>query len=79
MGPRTFGAAAALFPHNGTIEFRLPHNAAAGKQFSRPTRQNGGPQPHKYQVRAHLGPDNAVEEALNLLKQALDIIRRSST
>ncbi len=72
-GPRLHGAAAYLRPSNGRLVLRLPAKATTGHQFAYPIRVGSAKQ---YHVGLQLTSEDAVDEAIDLLKQALEGARK---
>ena len=72
-GPRFHGAAAYLRPGNGRLVLRLPTKAAANLRFAYPIRPDSK---KNYHVGLQLTSSEAVHEAVELLKQALEGVRK---
>lgn len=72
-GPRLHGAAAYLRPSNGRLVLRLPAKATSGHQYAYPIRVGSAKQ---YHVGLQLTSGDAVDEAIDLLQQALDGVRK---
>jgi hypothetical protein len=72
-GPRLHGAAAYLRPGNGRLVMRLPAKAASGSRFAYPIRMDSA---KNYHVGLQLTSAEAAREAVELLKQALNGVRK---
>lgn len=67
-GPRRFGAAAYVTPGSGKTDFRLPEEAASGRDHAKVRQVR--PQ-DRYKVRLYLEGPEATREALDLLDEAI--------